>query len=92
MNQYLYLLLPYLSLGMVALSIRFKLHKRSISTFMSFVMIAVVSNCIHYGYVDCGLIATVIYMVVMMLRAMGKPDNDIIVPKIYRGKEKRNVI
>ena len=90
MNQYLYLLLPYFSLGMVALSFQFRLHKRSVSTFMAFVMIAFTSNAIHYGYVELGLIAVIVYMVAVMVRAIAKPANDTIIPKIYRGCEKRN--
>ena len=63
---------------------------RSISSFMTFVMIAVVSNAIYYGFVEFGLDVLVIFMVVLMLRALNKPDNDTIYPKIYRGQEKRN--
>jgi len=90
MSNYIYLLVPYFSMGMLALSILFKLYKRSISSFMTFMMIAVVSNAVYYGYVEIGLDILVVFMVFLMLRALNKPDNDTIYPKIYRGEEKRN--
>ena len=76
MSTYLYMLIPYTSLGVLAIAIRFKLHRRSVTTFMSFVMIAVTSISFYYGYIEVGICATVVYIVVAMFRAMCKPQTD----------------
>lgn len=76
MSTYMYMLVPYMSLGILAIAIRFKLHKRSVTTFMSLVMIAVTSISFYYGYIEFGICTTVVYIAVAMLRAMCKPQTD----------------
>ena len=76
MSIYLYMLIPYMSIGILALSIKFKIYNRSVATFMSFVSIAVTSNCFYYGYIEIGIIATVVYIGIAMARAICKPSTN----------------
>jgi len=78
MSEYLLLLIPYFSLGMLGLAIQFKLYKRSITTCLSFIMIAISSNLFYYGIADIGTITIVIvaYMVTVMVRAICKTETD----------------
>lgn len=75
-HEYLYMLIPYMSLGVLAIALRFKLHRRSVATFMSLVMIAVTSISFYYGYIEVGICVTVVYIAVSMARAMCKPQTD----------------
>lgn len=79
-----------LSGGFLALSMLFKIYKRSISTFSVFVAFAIVSNLLYYGYVELAMCALIISLVLLLLRAIMKDDNDTIFVKPYKGTEKRN--
>lgn len=92
MSEFIYTLVPSFSLGMVALSLMYKIHIRSVSTFITFVMVASVSNLILLGHIDCSMYVLVAFMVVLMYRAMQKDTVDRFIVTKYRGKERRGSI
>lgn len=92
MSEFIYTLVPSFSLGMVALSLIYKIHIRSVSTFITFVMVASVSNLILLGHIDCSMYVLVAFMVVLMYRAMQKDTVDRFIVTKYRGKERRGSI
>ena len=75
-HEYLYMLIPYFSLGMLGLAIQFKVYKRSVSAFMSLINIAITSNLFYYGYIELGIVVVAVYMSIVMVRAICKRDND----------------
>jgi len=91
MSQELYTLIPMISLAMVFFSFSMKIYKRSISSFISILMISISSNLAYYGYIDLASMAVLIFMVVMFYRAMVKPENDSFFIHRYNGEERRNV-
>ena len=74
--EYLYSFFPLFSGGLVALSIMFKIHKRSVSTFIYLLSQASVLHLISYGYIEWAIVLTLITMFVLLLRAMMKEDSD----------------
>jgi len=92
MSEFIYTLVPSFSLGMVALSLIYKIHVRSVSTFITFIMVATVSNLILAGYIDCSMYVLVGFMVVLMYRAMQKDAVDSFMVTKYNGTERRGSI
>ena len=92
MSEFIYTLVPSFSLGMVALSLMYKIHIRSVSTFITFIMVATVSNLILLGHIDCAMYMLVGFMVVLMYRAMQKDAVDSFMVTKYRDKERRGSI
>lgn len=92
MSEFIFTLVPTFSLGMVALSLIYKIHKRSVSAFITFVMVASVSNLIMIGSIECAMYVLIAFMVVIMYRAMQKDASDNFMVNKYRGKERRGAL
>lgn len=76
MTSYLYEFIPFFTGGIVALSLLFKIYKRSITTFIYIISQQIVINLFIYGYMDEALIVMLLTMVTLLVRAMAKSDND----------------
>jgi len=76
MTTYLYDFIPFFVGGIVALLLLFRIYKRSVTTFVYIVSQTVVINLIIYGYIDEALIVMLLTMVILLVRAMTKSDND----------------
>jgi len=85
----LYTLVPMLSIVLFTMSLTMKIYKRSVSSFITIIMVAVASNSMYYGYINFGLVTIVVLMVVMFLRAVTKADTDSFL--IHRHKEKERI-
>lgn len=92
MSEFIYTLIPSFSLGMVALSLMYKIHIRSVSTFITFIMVATVSNLILVGHIDCAMYMLVAFMVILMYRAMQKDTVDRFIVTKYKGAERRGSV
>jgi hypothetical protein len=84
MNDHIVLFFPYFSGGMAALSIMFKLYKRSVSTFITFIGIAISSTLVLIDKLELGLLIMMALMIVMLWRAMVKNDNDTFLRQIKK--------
>jgi hypothetical protein len=62
--------------GLVALLILFKIYKRSISTTIAIVTVAISMNLRLYGYCLYADIVLLPGMIILLVRGMIKPDND----------------
>jgi hypothetical protein len=89
MTEFLINLSPYFTFGLIALSLLFKLHKRSVSTFITIVMSGVIVNMFYYGMSECATAIFIIFLIVIFFRAMIKPENDTFIVRKYRGEERR---
>ena len=83
--EHIYLFFPMFANGMVALSFLFKLYKRSISSFIMYIAIALTSNIMYAGHIEIGLLVMIIVMIAVMVRAMTKCDAD----SLFTSKNKR---
>lgn len=84
MQEHLYLFFPMFANGMVALSLMFKLYRRSVSTLMMFLAVAISSNLMYYGFIDEGILSMLVFMVVTLARAMAKSSSDRFFHHRYR--------
>lgn len=89
--EVLYHLIPALSLGLAVLSIIYKLHRRSVSSFLTIIMVALSSNAIYYGLFSLSMIVVFVFTMVIFMRGIMKADNDKFSIDMYSGKEKRNI-
>jgi|GEM_PF-3742534 len=89
MTEFMINLSPYFTLGLIALSLLFKLHKRSVSTFITIVMAGVIVNMFYYGMSECAVMMFILFLVVIFFRAMIKPETDTFFIKVYKGEERR---
>lgn len=81
--EYIYQFFPMFANGMVALSLLFRLYKRSISAFITFIAIAMTTNIIYAGRIEYALILLMLFMIIIMARAMTKSDAD----RFFRHRE-----
>ena len=83
--EILILIAPVFSTGILALALLFRVHKRSISTFIIFIIIAIMSNAIKYGYIETALATLMLGQFFLLVRAMLKPSNDKVFYKPQEG-------
>jgi len=76
MNMQLYELIPFFSLGLFALAFRYKIYKRSVSTFLTIIMVALSSNLVYYGYINSAIVFTLMIVTILLYRAIIKPTDD----------------
>ena len=76
MSIYLYWFVPTISLAFVGGLFRVKMWKRSVSSFIAIIGLAIISNLMHYGYINQGLIIIPILISILFIRGMLKDDND----------------
>jgi len=89
MSMFIYQFLPTFTLGLVALSILFKIPKRSVSTFVIIITSSMVVNLNYRGYVEYSSIVILLALTFLLVRAMMKPANDKWICRHYHGKERR---
>jgi len=89
MTQTLYTLVPMLSLVMFVMSFTMRIYRRSVSSFITILMVAISSNAMYYGYIEFGLISIVLLMIIMFYRAVVKPANDSFIIHKYNGEDRR---
>ena len=89
--EFIYGLLPYFTLALLALALLFKIHKRSVSTFLTILASALVINLNRYGFGDSASLVLLIFLIVLLFRAILKPTNDTFLVKTYIGAERRNI-
>ncbi|MDQ7044716.1 MAG: hypothetical protein Q9M40_07115 [Sulfurimonas sp.] len=92
MSALFYQLIPTISLGLIALSFLFNIHKRSVSAFLTLMMVAISSNFIYYAYLDLAMLSILFFTIIIFIRAIVKPANDKWICRSYKGDEKRNTI
>lgn len=76
MNLFLYWLVPTISLTFVVGLFRVRMWKRSISSFIAIIGFAVISNAMHYGYINLGLVLIPIFCLLLFVRGMLRDDTD----------------
>lgn len=89
MGMFIYELSPTFTLGLLALSILFRVPQRSISTFVIILASSLVVNLNHNGYQEYSSPIILIALAFLLVRAMMKPANDKWICKPYHGKERR---
>jgi len=76
MSTVLYDFIPTASLALVALLLLYRIHRRSVSTFVSVSGISVALNLAHYGYLDAAAGVALLTMILLVYRAMLRPPTD----------------
>ena len=89
MSPFLYQAVPFISAVLFLLMFQWKIWKRSISSFVAVSGLMLISNLMHFGYIDMGFIFILLTIVLLLLRAMTKPENDKLIYSSYQGKERR---
>lgn len=76
MTSYLFDFMPFFTGGIMALSLLFRIYKRSVATFIIIISQTIVVNLIIYGYVNEALLTMIFTIIILLIRAMAKSDND----------------
>jgi len=76
MTYYVFDFMPFFTGGIMALSLLFRIYKRSIATFIIIISQMIVVNLITYGYVYEASITMILTTSILLVRAMAKSDND----------------
>lgn len=84
MSPILYHFTPVLLGAIFVLSIKFKIYKRSVSTFITLFALALSATLMHFGMFDQAIIVILITAVVLLYRAMTKDQTDVLVHHIHR--------
>jgi len=76
MTSYVFDFMPLFTGGILALSLLFKIYKRSIATFIIILSQMIVVNLMMYGYIHEALLAMIVTTIILLIRAMAKSDTD----------------
>lgn len=74
MISFLFVFVPTFSVALLGLTIWFQVFKKSVSTFISILSLAIASNLIYYGLPSDGLAIIILSSTIMLLLAIAKPD------------------
>lgn len=72
----IYEFFPMFSGGLIALSLLFKIHKRSVSTFIHIISQAVALHLVYCSEMEIAIILLLTTTSILLIRAMLKDDND----------------
>ncbi len=76
MSATLFNFIPFFS-GVIAIMVfQFNIYKRSKSTFLTVLSFVFTANAMAYGYLDMGVIVMIVSIIVLIVRAVMKPDTD----------------
>ncbi len=91
MSIFLYDLVPTAMLGLFTLLVIKRMWRSSVSTFIAMFGLTLISNLMHYGYINSGLVMTIVVSLILILRAIFfKQRDDKFFHKMWNGKERRN--
>lgn len=76
MTSYALHFMPLFTGGILALSLLFKIYKRSVATFIIILSQMIVVNLIMYGYIHEAILTMIATTIILLIRAMAKSDKD----------------